>query len=137
MYRIRNGQNVHWTITECACGTRTGNSVACPVVDRSQLRSNGHQRIHTGYLQNALRMRTGHRTGQTAYQRMSNAHPLYIFIRWRPFKVLNMYKTCQRIGSDKTDITWHGTLSPHGERTRNACKRTRTDREFCCPLRVR
>ena len=59
MYRIRNGQNVRWTITECACGTRPGNVVTCPVVDRSQLRSNGHQRIHRGYLQDVERMRTG------------------------------------------------------------------------------
>ena len=77
------------------------------------------------------------RTGQTAYQRMSNVHPTYILTRWRPFEVLNMSKTCQRIGPDKTDITWHGTHSLHRERTRNACQRTRTDREFYCPLRIR
>ena len=29
------------------------------VVDRSQLRSNGHKRMHTGYLQDAERTRTG------------------------------------------------------------------------------
>ena len=87
----------------------------------SYLRSNGHQRIHTGYLQDAERTRTG----QTAYQRTSNVHPPDIFIRWRPFEVLNMFKTCKRIRPDKTDITWHGT---HEERTRNACERTRTDR---------
>ena len=121
MYRIRNGQNVRWMITECACGTRPGNFFTCPVDDRSQLGSNGHQRIHTGYLQDAERIRTG----QIAYQRMSNVHPPYIFIRWHPFDVLNMSKTCQRIGPDKTDITRHGTHSPHGERTKNSCKRTR------------
>ena len=118
------------------CGTRPGNSVltvTCPVVDRSQVRSNGHQWINTGYLQDAERTRTG----QTAYQRTSNVRPPGIFIRWRPFEVLNMFKTCQRIRPDKTDITWHGTHSPHEERTRNACERTRTDREFYCPLRVR
>ena len=118
------------------CGTRPGNSVLTvtfPVVDRSQVRSNGHQRIHTGYLQNAEQMRTG----QTAYQRTSNVNPPDTFIRWRPFEVLNMFKTCQRIRPDKTDITRHGTHSPHEERTRNACERTRTDREFYCPLRVR
>ena len=65
------------------------------------------------------------RTGQAAYQRMSNVHPPYIFISWSPFEVLNMSKTCQRIGPDKTDITWHGTHSPHGEWTRKACKQTR------------
>ena len=64
-------------------------------------RSNGHQRIHTGYLQDAERTRTG----QTASQRTSNVHPPDIFIRWRPFEVLNMFKTCQRIRPDKTDIT--------------------------------
>ena len=64
MYRIRNGRNVRWTITECAYGTRPGNSATCtcPVVDRSQLRSNGHQQIHTWYLQDALRMRNGQTT---------------------------------------------------------------------------
>ena len=126
MYHIRNGQNVRWTNTECACGTRLGNSVTCPAVDRSQFRSNGHQRIHIGYLQDAERMRTGKptRTGQTAYQRTSNVHPPDIFIQWRPFEVLDMYKNCQRIGPDKTDITWHVTHSRHEERTRHACKRT-------------
>ena len=59
MYRIRNRQNVRGPITECECGTHLGNSVTCPVVDRSQLDSNGHQQIHTGYLQDAKRMRTG------------------------------------------------------------------------------
>ena len=43
-------------IVRLTCGTRPGTSVltvTCPVVDRSQVRSNGHQRIHTGYLQDA------------------------------------------------------------------------------------
>ena len=91
-----------------------------PVVDRSQLLSNGHQRIHSRYLQDAERTRTG----QTAYQPTSNVHPPDIFIRWRPFKVLNMFKTCQRIRPDKTDINRHGTHSTHEERTRNACEQT-------------
>ena len=77
------------------------------------------------------------RTGQTAYQRTSNVHAPDILIWWRPLEVLHMSKTCQRIGPDKTDITWQVTHSPHGERTRNACERTRTYREFCCPLRIR
>ena len=59
MYRISNRQNVRWTKTECACGTRLGNSVTCPVVDHLQFGSNEHQRIHTGYLPDAERMRTG------------------------------------------------------------------------------
>ena len=46
-------------------GTRPGNSVTCLEVDRSQLRSNGHQWIHTGDLQDAERMRTR----QTARER--------------------------------------------------------------------
>ena len=37
----------------------SGNSVTCHAVDRLQLRLNGHQRIHIGYLQDATRMRTG------------------------------------------------------------------------------
>ena len=48
-------------------------------------------------------------------------------------KFLNI-KTCQRIRPDKTDITCHGTHSPHEKLTRNACERTRTDRELYCPL---
>ena len=91
-------------LVRLTCGTRPGNSVltvTCPVVDRSQHRSNGHKRMHTGYLQDAERTRTG----QTAYQRTSNVHPPDIFIRWRPFEVLNMSKTFQRIRPDKTDIT--------------------------------
>ena len=57
MYRIRYGQNVRRTIKECACDIRPWNSVTCPEVDRSQLRSNEHQPIHTGYLQDADHMR--------------------------------------------------------------------------------
>ena len=76
-------------------------TVTCPVVDRSRIRSNEHKRMHTGYQQDAERTRTG----QTAYQRTSTVHPPDIFIRWRPFEVLNMSKTCQRIRPDKTDIT--------------------------------
>ena len=56
------------------------------------------------------------KNGQTAYQWMSNVYPPCVFIRWRLFKVLNMSRTCQRIGQDKTDITWHGMYSTHGER---------------------
>ena len=59
----------------------------------SQVRSNGHQRILTGYIQDAERKRTG----RTAYKRTSNVHPPDIFIRWRPLEVLNMFKTCQRM----------------------------------------
>ena len=58
MYSMINGQNFRRTITECTCGTHLGNPVTCPVVDHSQLRSNGHQWIHTRYLQDAERMRT-------------------------------------------------------------------------------
>ena len=76
-------------------------TVTCPVVDRSQLRTNGHKLMHTRYLHDAERTRTG----QTAYQRTSNVYPPGIFIRWHPFEVLNMSKTCQRIRPDKTDIT--------------------------------
>ena len=71
---------------------------------------------------------TGCRTNENRTNRTSYVHPPDIFIRWRTFEVLNMFKTCQRIRPDKTDITWHGTHSPHEERTRNACERTRTDR---------
>ena len=41
-------------LVRLTCGTRPGNSVltvTCPVVDRSQLRLNGHKRMHTAYLQ--------------------------------------------------------------------------------------
>ena len=76
------------------------------------------------------------RTGQTAYQRMGNVHSPFIYIWWRPFEVLNMSKTFQRIAPDKMDITWHGAHSQHEERTRNAYKRTGTDRKFYCLLLV-
>ena len=92
-------------------------TVICPVVDRSQVRSNGHQRIHTGYLQDAERTRTG----QTAYKRTSNVHPPDIFIRWRPFEHV------QNLPTDKTGQNGHHL-------TRNAFtargtdeKRMRTD----------
>ena len=32
---------------------------------------------------------------------MSNVHPPYIFIRWRPFEVLKKSKTCQPIEPKK------------------------------------
>ena len=108
-------------LVRLTCGSRPGNSVlnvTCPVIDPLQVGSNGHQGIHTGYLQDAERMRTG----QSAYQRTSNVRPQDIFIRWRLFEVWNMFKTCQRIRPDKTDINWHGTHSPHEQRTRNAGK---------------
>ena len=49
-------------LVRLTCGTRPGNSVLTvtySVVDRSQLGSNGQQRIHTGYLQDAEPTRTG------------------------------------------------------------------------------
>ena len=78
MYRIRNGQkfvegsqNVHAVLVP-------GTLLPVLLLILSQLRSNGHQRIHTGYLQDAERMRTG----QTARQPdkphtegISNVHP--------------------------------------------------------------
>ena len=133
MHRIRNGQNVRWTVTEFACGTNPRNSVTCPIVDHSQLRSNGYQRIHTGYLKDAERMRT-RQTTRVPDKPHTNARVTFIhrtlFIRWRPFEVLNISKTCRRIWLDKTDITWHVTHSPHGERTRNACKGTQHTETF-------
>ena len=78
------------------CGTRPGNSVltvTCPELDRSKLRSNGHKRIHTGYLQDAERTRTG----KTAYQRIINVYLPDIII-------MILFKTCQRIRPDKTGI---------------------------------
>ena len=48
-----------WCISLQVYNNCPGNSFTCPVVDRTQLRSNGHQRVHTGYLQEAERMRTG------------------------------------------------------------------------------
>ena len=122
-----------WMITECACGTRPGNSVVCPVVNpfttQVERTSTNSYRIPTGCRTHKNRTnRTG--TGQTAYLHTSNVHLPDIFIRRRPFEVLNMSKTCQRIGPDKTDITWHGTHSPHKELTRNACERTRTADNF-------
>ena len=73
------------------------------------------------------------KTGQTAYQRMSNVYPPCIFIWWRLFKVLNISKTCQWIGPDKTDITWHGMHSTHEERyVTHANGRERTENITVC-----
>ena len=58
-------------ITECACGTRPGNSVTCPH------NSNGHQRIHTGYLQDAERMKTG-QTAREPVKPHTNARVMFI-----------------------------------------------------------
>ena len=57
MYRIRIGQ----TLAE---GSQNEYAVLVgetllPAWQLTQLRSNGHQRIHTGYLQDAESMRTG------------------------------------------------------------------------------
>ena len=106
-----------------------------PFTTQVERTSTDTYRIPTGCQTHAKRTNCT-RTGQTAHQRTSNLHPPDILIRWRPFEVLNMSKTCQWIGPDKTDITWHGMHSLHDERTRNACERTWTDREFCCPLCV-
>ena len=37
----------------------SGELKTCLVVDRSQIGSNGHQRMHTGYLQDVERMKNG------------------------------------------------------------------------------
>ena len=75
-------------------------TLTCPVDDRSPIRSNKHQQIHTRYLQDLERTRNG----QTPYQLTSNVHPPDIFIRWRPIEFLNMPKTCQLVVPDKTDF---------------------------------
>ena len=77
MYRIRNRQNVHWTIKEWACDIRPWSSVPRPEVDCSQLRPNGHQRIPTGYLQDAERMRAGQTAGEPDKQH-TNARVTFI-----------------------------------------------------------
>ena len=128
MYLIRYGENVRWTNTEYACGTRLGNSVTCPVVDRSQSRLNGHQGMHTGYLQDNERMITrqnAREPDKPHTHRTSNVHPPDIFIGWRPFEVLNMSRTCKRIGLTKHYLT------------RNTFEQSQTDRRLFCPLRVR
>ena len=107
-------------------------SCSWPLTTQVKRTSTDTYRIHTRCRMHENRTNLT-RTGQTAYQCINKVHPPYIFIRWRPFEVLNMSKTCQRIGTDKSDSTWNGTHSPHGEQTRNACKRTRQDREFYCP----
>ena len=86
-------------LVRLTCGTRPGNSVltvTCPVVDRSQVRSNGHQRIHTGYLQDAERTRTG----QTAYKRTSNGHHY-------PVASVRSFEHVQNLPTDKTGQNGH------------------------------
>ena len=62
MYRIRNGKK---TLAEQSQNENAELvrepllQCTCLAVDRSQLKSNGHQRIHTESLQDAKRMRTG------------------------------------------------------------------------------
>ena len=67
MYRIRNGHNIRQMITECACGTRPGNSVTCPVVDpfttQVERTSTDTYEIPTGCRTHENRTTTG----QTAY----------------------------------------------------------------------
>ena len=127
MYFIRKGQNVGLTITVQNMQYSSWELLfncykSCS--DRSQLRANEHQRINTGYLQDAKLLKTG----QTANKCTSNVHPLDIFIWCHPFKVFKMSKSCQWIRPDKTDITSHGTHSPHEERTRmHANRHERTE----------
>ena len=117
-----NGQNeyvpykkwtkLRWTITECACCIRPGNSVTCPVVDNSQLRSNRHQRIHTGYLQDAERMRTW----QTAWESdrpHTNAWVKFIHRTYLSGGVHLKFWPCPKLanGSDRTK-----QISPDTER---------------------
>ena len=85
MYHIRNGQNSRWTKTECACGTRLGNSVylswSWPFTIQVERTSWDTYRIPTGC--RTHENRTNHtRTGRTAYQHTSNVHPPDIFIRY-------------------------------------------------------
>ena len=58
-------------------------------------------------------------TGQNAHQRLANVRLTDIFIRWRPFQVLSMFKICHRIPTDKTDITGQGMYKQDQERTRS------------------
>ena len=72
------------------------------------------------------------RTGQTAREPgkpHTNGRVTFIH-RTSLYGGVHHVKICQRIGPDKTDITRHGTSSPLEEWTRNACERTRTDREL-------
>ena len=82
-----------------------------------------------GYIQDA----EGIRTGQTAYQPMSNVHPPYIFIRWHPLcpKLADGYDQTKRISPDTERI--HRMVNGQ-EMYANL---TGTDREFYCPLHVR
>ena len=89
-------------VTECACGTRPGNSVTCPVVNpfttQVERTSTDSYRIPTGCRTHENRTNRT-RTGQTAYQRTNNVHPPDIFIPWRPFEVLNIV---QNLPTDRT-----------------------------------
>ena len=128
--RTKRSLNDHRMRMRYASRKLSYQSCSWPFTAQVERTSTDTYRIPTGCRNNENRTKRT-RTWQAAYmyQRMSNVHPPYIFIRWRPFEVLKKSKTCQRIEPKKTDTTWHGTHSPHGERTRNACKRTRMDRE--------
>ena len=134
MYRIRYGQNVGWTITEWTCDIRWGNSFTCPAVDRSQLGSNGLQRIHTGYLQDAERIRTE----QTAREpdkphTCTNAWVTFTHRTYLSGGVRSKFWTCPKLanGKDRTKRispdtgrihrmrNWHVTHANGHKRTEN------------------
>ena len=88
-------------ITECACDTRQGNSVTWPVVDRSQLRSNRHQRVHTGYLQDAQRMRTG-QTHENRTDRIPTHELRSSTIHIYPMASVRIFEQVQNLPTDRT-----------------------------------
>ena len=104
---IGNGQSV--LCIPCPFDMRYSSifTLTCPVVDRSQLRSNGHQRTHTGYLQDAERTRIR----QTAYQPTSNG------LHWNLYHVypvasVQSFKHVQNLPTDKAgqnghQLTWN------------------------------
>ena len=118
MYRIRNEHNVRWTITECTWGTHLGNSNKCLVVDRSQIRSEGHQRIQKGYQQDAERMRNV----QTACQPdkpHTTARVTFIHQTSLSGGVCSKFWTCPKLANGQNRIQ---QISPDTERihrTRN------------------
>ena len=113
-------QNVRRTIAECTCGNRPGNSFTCPVVDRSQRRSNGHQRINTRYLQDAETMRIG-QTARELDRPHTNALVMYINRTYLSGGVRSNFEHAQNLPTDRTGQNgYHRTQNAFGhERTEN------------------
>ena len=108
-------------------------TVTCHEIGRStalvERTSKYTYRMHTGYL-----TRENRTNRILTHKKRSSTEHLY------PVASVRSFKHVQNLLTDKTGQNGYYLTrkhSPHEELTRNECDRTRTDREFYCPLRVR